>query len=217
MCGFSHTGNHRTENQDAFVHCSNVVVVADGMGGHPNGRAAATFVCEKIIQLWDGREAKQNLTRELLESWFFETNNELIEKLPDSGTTCAVLAFYHENFLVSWVGDSRVYMARDGHVAQLTTDDNLATTSGTGLNAHILTNHMGKKKLSNPGHIAGKVLRGDQFVLVTDGAYSGNERNIFDVMKHGATSENLISNLKSIIVQSDPKDNYTLVIARPKE
>ena len=32
--GFSHIGNYRSENQDAFQYDDHLVVIADGMGGH---------------------------------------------------------------------------------------------------------------------------------------------------------------------------------------
>lgn len=211
--GFSEVSKYRTENQDCYRCSEKTVVIADGMGGHPNGKDAATFACEFIINEASRINASSQINRDSLSEWLQLANQEILCNLPGSGTTCCVLLLHQGEFHIASVGDSRVYLYRHNVIYLLTSDQNLATTSGTGLNAHILTNHLGRRGLQQPSYNTGRCLTNDTFVLMTDGAYSGTEKIVEETLAAELPLTSTIEEMSKKIAETDPRDNFTVVLA----
>lgn len=188
----------------------NVIVVADGMGGHPMGREAAKFVCDHIFEQYSQLSLNTSLQTTLLTDWINEANTKLLEKIPGSGTTCSVLVIRKGDFFASWVGDTRIYLFRENSLHQISTDQNLATTSGTGLNSHVLTNHVGKNSMSSPGKITGRCMKNDVFLIATDGAYSSNEDAILNTLEKHLPIEEALTEIEEVLIERDPTDNFTI-------
>src|SRR6267142_3538920 len=126
----------RESNEDAgrFVKPSDPVVlenkgrltvVADGMGGHSGGEVASALAVETI-----GR-AYYNSTEtppESLKQAFEEANRRIYEaaiadqRLSGMGTTCTALVLYQDLAIAAHVGDSRLYLLREGELYLLTED-----------------------------------------------------------------------------------------------
>ena len=134
-CCVTDVGQKRTTNQD-FVFASdtpvgplpNLLIVADGMGGHQAGDMASRYAAEVIVSHIK-RSRERNPIRVLRSA--IETANERVlekaaenEELSGMGTT-VVAATVVENYLyVANVGDSRLYLIRD-HIRQITRDHSL--------------------------------------------------------------------------------------------
>ncbi len=135
-------GQVRDHNEDSFLIDEDLqlYLVADGMGGHACGEvaselAAATFK-EKLAE---GRETLERfrtgadgvgpddltglMERAMLAAC--RTVFETAQKDPNKrgmGTTCSGLVIAGDRGFVSHVGDSRIYLVRDGRAVQLTRD-----------------------------------------------------------------------------------------------
>lgn len=133
----------RPNNEDAI--CARVdlglFVVADGMGGYEGGEVASAIAVETIHELVRRTAADADVT------WPYKIDtrrsveeNELIVAtrlagdrigarrtgvLEQMGSTVAVLRIARDHAVVAHVGDSRVYRARRGQLAQLTRDHSL--------------------------------------------------------------------------------------------
>lgn len=125
-------GKKRQQNEDAmgFFEASNgngyVFVVCDGMGGHLGG-AVASQTAIKAIRYFldleyfaDAREAiKQALTF---------ANQEIYHKaqtskdLANMGTTAVMVIYRQDQCFIGHVGDSRLYLYRDGLLSRVTKD-----------------------------------------------------------------------------------------------
>ena len=129
-------GKNRTENQDYALavtspvgRLANLFLVADGMGGHKAGGFASKFSVETIHQLIaeSGQEAAVAVLREVIE----ETNTRLREQadsdesLSGMGTTIVAATVEEGNLCVANVGDSRLYVLKDGTLKQITEDHSL--------------------------------------------------------------------------------------------
>jgi protein phosphatase len=139
----SDPGLRRETNEDAF--CSRpglgLYLVADGMGGHAAGEVAsrlATEVVEAFIH--DTREADMNTTWPFpydptvsmngnrLRAAFRLANRRIAmamqgdDALRGMATTAAAVLTGRDKLVIAHVGDSRVYLQRDGHLQQLTED-----------------------------------------------------------------------------------------------
>lgn len=102
-----------------------LALVADGMGGHSGGEVASSLAVEVISQVY---YASLNTPVEALEESFNEANRQIYEAssrnddLKGMGTTCTALAIYRDEAVVAHVGDSRLYLLREGEIYLMTED-----------------------------------------------------------------------------------------------
>lgn len=126
-------GRVRTHNQDYIYSSSqpvgslpNLFIVADGMGGHKAGDYASRFVVEHLISYVEQVETK--LVIPMLENGIKDINRKLYgysmnhEELSGMGTTLVAATIEKDTLYVANVGDSRLYLFRDGHITQITRD-----------------------------------------------------------------------------------------------
>jgi protein phosphatase len=101
------------------------MLVADGMGGHSAGEVASQTAVETITRSYYDY---QGSTRDALEAAFHEANraiNKLSQKdesLVGMGTTCTAFVLQNGSALAAHVGDSRLYMIRNGQIYVMTED-----------------------------------------------------------------------------------------------
>jgi protein phosphatase len=116
----------RAKNEDSAFAGSQLIVVADGMGGMPAGEFASDIVIRRMEELeaYDGTEP-MNALLEAID----EANNEIAaaaEEAPDRlgmGTTVTAMLANGVEVALAHVGDSRAYLLRDGEFTQITSDD----------------------------------------------------------------------------------------------
>jgi len=123
---------HRRKNQDryAVVERSGAVllVLADGMGGHPKGEAAAETVVDTCSRLFRQAEAPITDPAALLEKLLHNAHQEVIafgrrRRPPIDPRSTAILALVAGGSLYwAHLGDSRLYLFRRGELAAQTVD-----------------------------------------------------------------------------------------------
>ena len=126
-CALTHTGNVRTNNEDAFLADSKVGlwVVADGMGGHEAGEVASEIVINTIR---DNVEHGNTLPDAIQSAHTAVLEGALNGKgARGMGSTVVALKADQKQYSVSWVGDSRAYLwtrtsENKGMLKRLTTD-----------------------------------------------------------------------------------------------
>ncbi|WP_221584654.1 PP2C family serine/threonine-protein phosphatase [Microbacterium sp. G2-8] len=123
----SHTGRVRSNNQDSGYSGSNLFVVADGMGGHAGGDVASAVVISELQQL-DAHFDSPAHAEEALRTVITSTAGDLIDvaarkpELAGLGTTVSGIVMVDEYAVIGHIGDSRIYLYRDGDLTQITTD-----------------------------------------------------------------------------------------------
>lgn len=114
------------EHEDEFLRKGRLAVVADGMGGHAAGQVASRIAVETVRETYLGdsvyspqealiiglRTAHDRIQREASES----------AELDGMGTTCTAAAIIGRNLVFAHVGDTRLYLVRNGEIRQLTHD-----------------------------------------------------------------------------------------------
>lgn len=139
----SHPGLRREENEDSYSARDDLslYMVADGMGGHAAGEIASKIAVEAIESfISDTRDADVNRTWPFpydpllslegnrLKAAFRLANRRLgaavdaNESLRGMATTAAAVLFGQGRPVVAHVGDSRIYLWRDGTLRQVTQD-----------------------------------------------------------------------------------------------
>jgi len=123
----SDIGKHRATNQDSGYAGYQLFFVADGMGGHAGGDIASAIASQRIA-LTDAKyenieEAIASLKKGILEAnaMLASTVQEHPE-LEGMGTTFSGLYRHGNQIITAHIGDSRIYLARDGEVKQITAD-----------------------------------------------------------------------------------------------
>ncbi|RNE66973.1 PP2C family protein-serine/threonine phosphatase [Cryobacterium tepidiphilum] len=123
----SHVGKIRANNQDSGYAGHSLFVVADGMGGHAGGDVASAITTKRIIDADKPYLSPQD-AEVALQSALLAANAQIGEavfehpELTGMGTTVSSLVVLGDQVVIAHIGDSRIYLFRDGELAQITTD-----------------------------------------------------------------------------------------------
>lgn len=123
----SDVGKIRSSNQDSGYAGINLFFVADGMGGHAGGDIASAITAQHVALADEPLESSQEAEQKLID-YIWQANEKLSESVaehPDiagMGTTFSGIFITGTKVTVGHIGDSRIYLARDGVVKQITSD-----------------------------------------------------------------------------------------------
>ena len=129
----SDVGMVRSGNEDSFfAHATKqggLFIVADGMGGHAAGEVASEMAVQIVSrELSDLHHLTGSAPREKVAESIKSANRAIYERTINEsdkqgmGTTVSVLLVSGARWLIGQVGDSRIYLLRDGALTQLTKD-----------------------------------------------------------------------------------------------
>ena len=177
------------ESEEEFRRKGRVAMVADGMGGYEGGQEASRIAVETVEQVY--ASSLGNDPQALLNAGFLAAHQRIQEQaskdlaLHGMGTTCTAIALLGNNLYYAHVGDSRLYIVRNGAISQLTRDHSyVSRLVADGIlseeeaeshpQRHILTAALGSGAEVFP-ETSPKPLslgKGDVLVLCTDGLWS---------------------------------------------
>jgi protein phosphatase len=181
----------RQGNEDNFFAEADerrgVFVVADGMGGHAAGEVASEMAVQIIARhllaltssVDDGAnalvsKAMQDANRAIFERMLAETDKQ------GMGTTASVMVLSDKGYLIGQIGDSRIYLLRDGGLTQLTKDHSYVQEQvDAGLltpeqaryhpYSNVITRCVGASDEVEADVYTGEARVGDVFLLASDG------------------------------------------------
>lgn len=147
----THPGVTGKENEDRYgvtsFHIgprqqtpSVLAVLCDGIGGHRAGEVAAEMGVSIITKDIAASDAKKPL--KTMQEAIFRASDAIYEASQSDqgrggmGATCAVAWVIGDALYTTNLGDSRIYLLREGHIVQLTTDH---TWVQEALDAQIIT------------------------------------------------------------------------------
>jgi serine/threonine protein phosphatase PrpC len=123
----------REKNEDRMGYCytreSGLFVLADGMGGHPEGEVAAQLALQTISALYqkEARPIVQDVT-EFLSTALMAAHHQIIRYASEKGMLdtprTTLVAAIVQGSSATWVhcGDSRLYVVRNGELLTRTRD-----------------------------------------------------------------------------------------------
>jgi len=123
----SNVGKIRANNQDSGYAGHTLFVVADGMGGHAGGDIASAIATKRIMEADRAYQSPQD-AEFALQAALIAANSQLAEtvfehaELTGMGTTVSALVVLNDQVAIAHIGDSRIYLFRDGELSQITTD-----------------------------------------------------------------------------------------------
>ena len=123
----SDIGRVRSSNQDSGYAGVNLFFVADGMGGHAGGDIASAIASQHISladePLSTSAEAEQKLIDYIYQAkQKIDASVKQHPAITGMGTTLSAMMVTGTKVTIAHIGDSRIYLARDGVVKQITTD-----------------------------------------------------------------------------------------------
>jgi protein phosphatase len=116
------------EDDEAFRACGRLLVVADGMGGHEGGQVASGIAVEVVRQTWSTGKGDPS---DILIAALTNAQNAILDcarehpELAGMGTTCTAVAVIGDLLYYGHVGDTRLYLIRNGEIRRLTRDQSL--------------------------------------------------------------------------------------------
>lgn len=232
----SETGLVRKENQDSVYLSSKGIVfcVADGMGGGSCGALASSIMCEEVKNIEESLNFDANTS---IESAIKKSNVRIFEYaskngLKQMGTTVVALAFETTNTSKAFayhIGDSRLYRIRDGRAELLTSDHTFSNQLIASVDgnmelieqlqsrnhplSHILTRVVGGSTEVKPDKISIEVLKGDKFLLCSDGVHDVVDIKMLEQIFLKATGvKSACCKLKETVLQKGAADNFSFIV-----
>ena len=194
----------REKNEDRMGYCytreSGLFVLADGMGGHPEGEVAAQLALQTVSALYQ-KEARPivNDVTEFLSMSLMAAHHQIIRYASEKGMLdtprTTLVAAVVQGSSATWVhcGDSRLYVVRQGELLTRTRDhsyleqqSNAGAVRPDSINRNILFTCLGsptKPVFDVTGPVT--LQQGDKILLCSDGLWGS--LNDIDIVRHLST------------------------------
>lgn len=229
-------GHYRKLNEDSFFIYRNEKLlgglVADGMGGHNAGEVASKMAAELIkSSIMEGFYPDMDYIElsEVIRRAFAEANEEIYRKskveanTTGMGTTAAAALIFGRKLITANVGDSRVYLIKDGEITQLTQDHSFVEEliQQGGLSPESARTHPQKnyitRALGTEPFVKTDILineyEGGTIVICSDGLTNlVTDEQIAEIVSRYEDYEEAASALVSFANQKGGPDNITCVI-----
>ncbi len=242
----SDIGRVRTVNQDSAIALPSenlrkridyLFIVADGVGGANGGEVASMMVTTLlpdilVEQLSHHDEIDAEILSEALISSIKEANRRIWERsqsdseLSGMGTTCVVAAVMKDVVVAANVGDSRIYLCRNGMLTQISEDHSLIQEYSRlgeltpneikhSRIRNVITRAVGIMSNVDPDSYAFNLSNGDAILLCSDGLTNMVDMNEIEaVLGVVADQQAAAEKLVGLANKHGGEDNVSVVLAR---
>lgn len=220
-------------NNDILVYA-----VFDGMGGEALGEEASLIAASTMKEYHNKivLEKRNNIEKHV-RAFINKTNERICKKVIDSGetrigTTMASLFIENDTAKICNIGDSRVYMLRNGEITQISEDHthvqrliNLGVISKKDAKNHKdrnkLTRYLGvlkKERTIEAYHAPSiQIYKGDKFLICSDGLTDMlDDEEIKHILKQKKSEEKICNDLVEKALQHGGNDNITAIVVCAK-
>jgi protein phosphatase len=227
-------GMIRSGNEDAYyAHATRergIFIVADGMGGHAAGEVASEMTVQIVSrELSDLARLDDGASDTVLES-IRRANRAVYDRTiaeadkQGMGTTASILILAPGRFLIGQVGDSRIYLLRDGALRQLTKDHSYVQEQvDAGLltpeqaryhpYSNVITRCVGAGDTVEPDAYSGDLRAGDVFLVASDGLTGMvDDRRIQQLLLSRASAGRVVDALIAEANYRGGLDNLTAIV-----
>ena len=243
VAGRTDVGRVRPSNEDCFGYDERlgIFVVCDGMGGHAAGEVASQVAVDTVLAFFRERApaVEENAYLEdapvgarLLAEAVKKANDAILEyaeahkNTSGMGTTLVAARFQKGVFSIANVGDSRIYLFREGQLLQLTEDHSLVMEqvrrgmitleqAKRSTAQNIITRALGTDESTLPDLGEFPAQAGDILVLTTDGVLRHVEdESIRSILLQLPSLDAACNTLIDAANDGGGEDNATCVLIR---
>lgn len=237
----SDKGLQRHNNEDAcfVLPHDNVYLVADGVGGGNAGEIASRTAVKEIADYienhpFDNAGNKYAIVN-YMQACLDRANEKIFENArryrenTGMATTSAIVCIREGVAYIANVGDSRVYLFRDGKLVQLTEDHTYVNTllnagiisqeqAASDSRKNVITKALGAEKTVEPDFFQVKISKDDIFILCTDGLYDElDDFKMIEIIENNTSMSDVCAEMVAAANRSGGRDNITLISLRVME
>ncbi|MFH8250893.1 PP2C family protein-serine/threonine phosphatase [Microbacterium sp. B2969] len=226
--GVTDTGRRRDVNQDALLTAFPLFVVADGMGGHLGGEIASSSTVERL----QGVVEAGSVNPKAIEKGLARAVKDIASHpdATDDGTGTTLTGVYLDfsekppHWVTLNIGDSRVYLLRDGTLAQITTDHSVVQElvaagrlSPEEAENHpygnVITRAVGPSDSVTPDYVRLDVSDGDRFVICSDGLTKElTDYGIRHFLEENEDPADAARSMLDAALENGGRDNITIIV-----
>jgi protein phosphatase len=227
----------RSGNEDNFATDANptrgIFMVADGMGGHAAGEVASEMAVQIVLRELapivdlEGADVGK-LVGDTLRRANRSIHDRTITEVDKQGmgTTASVLVISGSRYMIGQVGDSRIYLMRDGALSQLTKDHSYVQEQvDAGFltpeqaryhpYSNVITRCVGASPDVEPDVYRGNIRTGDLFLVASDGLTGMvDDRRLGQLLASRAEPDRKVQALISEANGRGGLDNITAIIVQ---
>lgn len=224
----SEVGPVRKNNQDSGYASSNLLVVADGMGGAAAGDLASAVAVDTIRRIDAPTDGDHML--EVLAGALHKANDRIADlvdadySLEGMGTTVTGVLFDGSEFGLAHIGDSRAYLMHEGRLERLThdhswvqslVDEGKISENEAAVHPHrsLLLKVLNGQPANDPDLTMVKVVSGDRLMICSDGLCGLVDDSIIEQAMRHPEIEDAIRQLVDEALDEGGIDNITVIVA----
>jgi len=240
----SDIGRQRERNEDSFYVIESLMhhnygqepfglfIIADGMGGHQKGEVASSLAARvtanNILEdiylpyLANTQSSDNRPLNEVLVATVENANNMVQEQVPEGGTTLTAALVMGNNAYIAHVGDTRVYIFKQGELKQITTDHSLAKrlqdTGGASEEEVAHVQNVLYKAIGQGGALEADTYVqhlpfGASLLLCSDGLWGQVKDDVIkEVLSSASTPQEACERLITIANENGGPDNITAIV-----
>lgn len=219
---------HSIDIDDQIV----LAAVFDGMGGEADGEIASLEAAKRLVSYQDRQF-------EDISGEFVSEANSAICDLMDivngerMGSTLAIVRIEEESFSLCNVGDSPIYMFRDGTLEQMSVDHNAAQNMyelglitkeevKTDKHKHCLTQHLGiyeDELIIEPYVLEDKMLVNEDIIMLCSDGLTDmvQDKEIEEILGQNMSVNELAHELIDRALDKGGRDNVTVILIKAQE
>ncbi|HEX5126603.1 MAG TPA: bifunctional protein-serine/threonine kinase/phosphatase [Rhodocyclaceae bacterium] len=193
-----------------------LAAIADGVGGHADGREASEFTVRNLLSDYFATPDTWAIPQ-ALEKIIGAANRWLVAQSAKRGeaagmaTTLSALVLRGRRWYGAHVGDSRIYLLRDREL-RLTTRDHVWEHPEL---KTVLSRAVGLDKHLNIDFSEGELAQGDAFVMLTDGIWATlRSTRIQALVEKFTDPQEAAYALAEAAIESGSNDNCTALVLR---
>jgi protein phosphatase len=227
-----YAGHYAPKDEQSARSHGWLFVLADGVGGQDRGEVASSMAVETMLEGFRKAPASESHST-LLPRLIQSANHKVLETGLATGpsgsnmaSTVVACALRFDRAIISHVGDSRCYLARQGFTVSLTRDHTVsneqfrmglisAREAAAAETSHLLSRALGNNMFVSVETSEHQLLPGDILVLCSDGLHhSVTCEDISEAINSHADLRAVAQKLVQIAKERDGSDNISVQLIR---
>ncbi|KJK12812.1 protein phosphatase 2C domain-containing protein [Terrabacter sp. AAH1] len=220
----------KSRNEDSGYAGPNLLVLADGMGGHAAGDVASSMIVGELAPL-DEEDVTADQAIPLLEEALHSANAKLTKAMRENtdlagmGSTTIVMLRTGNKLAMAHIGDSRAFMLRGDTFSQITKDHSFVQQlidegriskdeAGHHPQRSVVTRVMTGQPDDEPDTSLREAKIGDRFLMCSDGLSDFVGADVIEeILREARTPDEAADRCIEVALKASTRDNVTVIVA----